>query len=184
MTLPTGLAFWFKKRDPQDSSADWVDEVITSVQRRRRWLAEAKARIVQETTVTKAIASLIWVAGLFAWYTIRYPFEHRAKKLKVRKSLLDWRERVLLVIISFGLFAIPAAYVLTGFPASLNYAFIPAVAWIGLLALSGSLWLFRRSHVDLGRNWSMSLEVREQHVLVKTGIYRLIRHPMYGSFFF
>jgi protein-S-isoprenylcysteine O-methyltransferase Ste14 len=147
-------------------------------------LAEAKARIVQETTVTKAIASLIWVAGLFAWYTIRYPFEHRAKKLKVRKSLLDWRERVLLVIIFFGLFAIPAAYVLTGFPASLNYAFIPAVAWIGLLALSGSLWLFRRSHVDLGRNWSMSLEVREQHVLVKTGIYRLIRHPMYGSFFF
>ena len=43
--------------------------------------------------------------------------------------------------------------------------------------------MFRRSHVDLGRNWSISLQVREQHALVKTGIYRLIRHPMYSSFF-
>jgi protein-S-isoprenylcysteine O-methyltransferase Ste14 len=37
--------------------------------------------------------------------------------------------------------------------------------------------------VDLGRNWSISLEVREQHALVKAGVYRLIRHPMYSSFF-
>jgi len=45
------------------------------------------------------------------------------------------------------------------------------------------LWLFRRSHVDLGRNWSISLEVRDHHALVKNGVYRLIRHPMYSSFF-
>ncbi len=44
------------------------------------------------------------------------------------------------------------------------------------------MWLFRRSHVDLGRNWSISLEVRKHHTLVKTGVYRLIRHPMYSSF--
>jgi protein-S-isoprenylcysteine O-methyltransferase Ste14 len=36
--------------------------------------------------------------------------------------------------------------------------------------------------VDLGRYWSISLEVRERHVLVETGAYRLIRHPMYSSF--
>ena len=133
--------------------------------------------------MTKTIAELIWFAGLVGWYIIRHPFERKARKMGVSKSLLDWKEWILLASASFGLFLIPAAYVLTGVPASLNREFIPAVAWLGLLPLSGALWLFRRSHVDLGRNWSVTLKVREQHVLVKSGVYRLVRHPMYLSFF-
>jgi len=133
--------------------------------------------------MTKTIAALIWFAGLVGWYIIRHPFERKARKMGVSKSLLDWREWILLASASFGLFLIPAAYVLTGVPASLNREFIPAVAWLGLLPLCGALWLFRRSHVDLGRNWSVTLKVREQHVLVKSGVYRLVRHPMYLSFF-
>lgn len=43
------------------------------------------------------------------------------------------------------------------------------------------LWLFYRSHADLGTNWSITLEVREQHRLITTGIYRHIRHPMYSA---
>ena len=132
--------------------------------------------------MTKTIAELIWFAGLVGWYIIRHPFERKARKMGVSKSLLDWKEWILLASASFGLFLIPAAYVLTGVPASLNREFIPAVAWLGLLPLSGALWLFRRSHVDLGRNWSVTLKVREQHVLVKSGVYRLVRHPMYLSF--
>ena len=132
--------------------------------------------------MTKTIAELIWFAGLVRWYIIRHPFERKARKMGVSKSLLDWKEWILLASASFGLFLIPAAYVLTGVPASLNREFIPAVAWLGLLPLSGALWLFRRSHVDLGRNWSVTLKVREQHVLVKSGVYRLVRHPMYLSF--
>ncbi|MGH6737503.1 MAG: protein-S-isoprenylcysteine O-methyltransferase, partial [Bradyrhizobium sp.] len=61
--------------------------------------------------------------------------------------------------------------------------FRPSIAWLGVAAMAAALWLFHRSHADLGRNWSISLQVREQHALVKTGIYRLIRHPMYSSFF-
>jgi protein-S-isoprenylcysteine O-methyltransferase Ste14 len=133
--------------------------------------------------MTKTVAAFVWFAGLVGWYIIRHPFERKAKKIRVRKSLLDWRERSLLGIALLGLFVIPGVYVLTGFPASLDRLFVPAIAWLGLLPLVGSLWLFRRSHADLGRNWSISLQVREQHLLVKTGVYRLIRHPMYSSFF-
>ena len=39
--------------------------------------------------------------------------------------------------------------------------------------------LFYRSHADLGTNWSITLEVREQHRLITRGVYRRIRHPMY-----
>ncbi len=133
--------------------------------------------------MTEMTAALIWFAGLIGWYVIRLPFARKAKKIGVSKSLFDWRESMLLAFASLSLFVTPALYTLTGFPASLDRPFIPAIAWLGLVPLCASLWLFRRSHVELGRNWSISLEVREHHTLVKTGVYRLIRHPMYSSFF-
>lgn len=133
--------------------------------------------------MTQTVAALVWFAGLVGWYIIRHPFERKARKIGVSRSLFDRRESGLLIVAVLGLFGIPAIYVLTGFPASLDRPFIPAVAWLGLVPLVGALWLFRRSHADLGRNWSISLQVREQHVLVKTGVYRLVRHPMYSSFF-
>jgi protein-S-isoprenylcysteine O-methyltransferase Ste14 len=45
------------------------------------------------------------------------------------------------------------------------------------------LWLFYRSHADLGTNWSITLQVRENHRLVVEGVYRRIRHPMYTALF-
>jgi protein-S-isoprenylcysteine O-methyltransferase Ste14 len=49
------------------------------------------------------------------------------------------------------------------------------------VCLALGLWLFHRSHADLGTNWSITLEVREEHRLVTHGIYRRIRHPMYAA---
>lgn len=133
--------------------------------------------------MTKTIAEIVWFLGLVGWYTIRHPFERRARKVRVRESLFDWREQSLLGAAFLGLLVIPAIYAVSGFPAVLNRPFIPVLAWLGLLLLIGALWLFRRSHADLGRNWSISLEMRDEHALVKSGVYRLIRHPMYSSFF-
>jgi protein-S-isoprenylcysteine O-methyltransferase Ste14 len=33
----------------------------------------------------------------------------------------------------------------------------------------------------LGQNWSVTLELHKGHQLVKHGVYRLVRHPMYAS---
>ncbi len=133
--------------------------------------------------MTETVAAIAWFAGLVGWFIIRYPFERRARKVGIRKSLLDIREKSLLAAAVIGLFVIPAVYVLTGFPAALDRPFMPLVAWLGLVPLVAALWLFRRSHADLGRNWSITLQLREQHALVTSGVYRLIRHPMYSSFF-
>ncbi len=44
-----------------------------------------------------------------------------------------------------------------------------------------ALWLFWRSHADLGLNWSVTLEIRKEHQLITNGVYRSIRHPMYAA---
>lgn len=133
--------------------------------------------------ITKTIAEFIWVAGIVAWYVIRHPFSRKSKKQKVSRSLVDRREWTLLAIATLGLAIIPAIYAATGWPAALDRTYIPALAWLGVPVMVAALWLFYRSHADLGRNWSVSLKVREGHELVTGGVYRLVRHPMYSSFF-
>lgn len=132
--------------------------------------------------MTEGVAELVWFAGLVAWYIIRFPFERAAAQVPIKKSHADWRDWLVLALAVIGLFVIPGLYALTGFPAALDRPFNAAVAWAGIVPLAGALWLFYRSHVDLGRNWSVTLTVRKRHALVTTGVYARVRHPMYTSF--
>jgi protein-S-isoprenylcysteine O-methyltransferase Ste14 len=53
----------------------------------------------------------------------------------------------------------------------------------GVACFAVGLWLFYRSHADLGTYWSITLEVRESHRLITQGIYRRVRDPMYAALF-
>lgn len=88
-------------------------------------------------------------------------------------------------LLSAGMFFIPAVYALTSWLDGADYRLAPGskgwIGGIGAAILASAVWLFWRSHADLGRNWSPSLQLREEHQLVTTGVYRSIRHPMYAS---
>ena len=133
--------------------------------------------------MTVLIAKAIWVACVIAWYLIRFPYQRRAKKAAVAKSSRGVRETILLTISLSGLGIVPGVYVFTGIPHFADHPFVPALAWAGCIPSLFSLWLFYRTHQELGRNWSVSLEVRDQHKLVTSGIYHYVRHPMYSAFF-
>jgi hypothetical protein len=59
-----------------------------------------------------------------------------------------------MAISATGLAALPFIYVVSNAPHFANYPFRPWQAWIGAAIFAGALWLFRRTHKDLGRNWS------------------------------
>lgn len=129
-----------------------------------------------------AIGKIVWVVGIVAWYVIRHRFERRAKRVPVVAHSRSSAERIGLVAGLAGLGLVPGLYVATGFPRWADY---PAQLWalvLGTMLYAAALWLFWRSHKDLGKNWSITLEIRDQHRLVSNGIYGLIRHPMYTSF--
>ena len=114
---------------------------------------------------------------------IRAPHGKRSRTLRIaqdRKSALDM---VLLAGCFLGTTILPAVWVFTGFPAQADYPLHPVPYVIGLVMLAAGLWVFHRSHADLGGNWSITLQLREEHRLVTKGIYRRIRHPMYASIF-
>ncbi len=132
--------------------------------------------------MTLLVAKIIYFLGLVGWTAIRYPAQHRARKMGVARSAGGTRDRVLLFIAMIGQFFVPLFYVFTGRPAFADYGFHPAEAWLGVVAIIASLVLFRVTHKQLGRMWSVTLELRENHKLVTDGLYRYVRHPMYSSF--
>ncbi len=132
--------------------------------------------------MTPAIAAIIWAIGLVAWVAIRLPYRRRARRLRVVRARRDLTERIVLPLAGIGLSVVPTVYLLTGFPAFADYRFQPWMGWAGAVAQLAFLALFYASHRQLGRNWSVTLEIRDEHRLVTDGLYRYVRHPMYSSF--
>lgn len=86
-------------------------------------------------------------------------------------------DRLLVALVSAGL-ALPLAWAL-GALSFADTAPSSARLCFGGLCLGLGLLVLHRAHVDLGSNWSNTLELKEQHSLVTRGVYRLVRHPMY-----
>jgi protein-S-isoprenylcysteine O-methyltransferase Ste14 len=133
--------------------------------------------------MTPFIAKLAWVAGIIGWYVIRYPHQRRSRKTPITSRRERVREGILLATSFTGLFILPVIYVMTGAPQVADYPFHPLLAWLGTATFAVALIGFYRTHRDLGRFWSVTLEIRQTHELVTTGVYRHVRHPMYAAFF-
>lgn len=133
--------------------------------------------------MTPLVATLIWWAGAIAWYVIMHPHVRRSRKTPTAQRHERVRERVLMAISFTGLFAVPAIYSFTGAPRFADHPFRPVLAWLGVLVLVSALLLFFHTHRRLGRFWSVTLEIRQNHGLVTDGIYRFVRHPMYSAYF-
>ena len=125
--------------------------------------------------------NLVFFVGFVVYVCLRGVFKQRTKGNIQVVSRVDVLEKTLLAIVIPGSLLLPMVYLFTPWLAFANYD-LPAVApWCGTVLMVGALWLFWRSHADLGQNWSVTLEVREGHELIKRGVYRSIRHPMYAS---
>lgn len=132
--------------------------------------------------MTAFLAKLAYGALVVGWFIIRYPYARRARRTPVASSRRGVRENLLLAISLTGLGLLPILYLATGVPRFADYPFQPAVGALGVLVAVAALAMFRLSHKALGRNWSISLDVRDRHTLVTDGVYRWVRHPMYTAF--
>ncbi len=118
----------------------------------------------------------LWIAFLVYWQVM-------AINVKQTRQLEPIVSRILRVVM-FG-----AAIVLMSSPLPggwLDVQLWPqglVSFWVGagvtLAGLLFSIW----ARVHLGRNWSSSVTIKQDHELIVTGPYALVRHPIYTGLF-
>jgi protein-S-isoprenylcysteine O-methyltransferase Ste14 len=139
-----------------------------------------KTSVFEEIVLSPWFAKAAVSASSVAMVAIRAPYGQLSRRVNVVKSRKGPMETVLLTLAWIGFF-VPLVWIASPWLRFADYplGLVPFVA--GAACQAVGLWVFRRSHADLGTNWSISLELRERHQLVTSGVYRRVRHPMYAA---
>jgi protein-S-isoprenylcysteine O-methyltransferase Ste14 len=117
-----------------------------------------------------------WIAFLVYWQIMAI----RVKRTQQLEPFASRLRRVLM----FG-----AGIVLLSFPfppAWLNLQLWPRdrlTFWAGFAITLAGLLFSVWARVHLGRNWSRSVTIKQDHELIVTGPYGLVRHPIYSGLF-
>lgn len=127
------------------------------------------------------IFTAIYFAGIVVEIIIRAPINQKRRQGKMSEQRITSQEQILLGLLFLGMFIVPVIHAATNWLDFANYRLPAWAGGLGALLLIGAVFVFWRSHADLGVNWSPSLEIREKHELITRGIYSAIRHPMYAS---
>ncbi|MFN6515507.1 MAG: protein-S-isoprenylcysteine O-methyltransferase [Nostoc sp. CreGUA01] len=128
-----------------------------------------------------SISKIVFILGIIFWLFIRIPYQQIQKQNTIIDDRKTIQEKLVRLLLLIGILFLPLIYVLSPWLNFANYHLPIWVNGLGLATLAFSLWLFWRSHHDLGKNWSSTLQIREGHTLTTSGVYQNIRHPMYAS---
>jgi protein-S-isoprenylcysteine O-methyltransferase Ste14 len=131
--------------------------------------------------VLDSIFEWVWLIGFLVFMGIRAWATRGRRQFAVESSRPSSTDSTLLAFSSLGTFLVPLFYLFTPWLGFADYRLPALVGWVGIVVLVAAGWLLWRSHADLGRNWSITVEMREGHSLVTNGAYSRVRHPMYAA---
>jgi len=127
-----------------------------------------------------SIFKIVYFVEFLVITIVRKYFTGKQGNKKMAKDKKTGLEIFYLIINGIGMI-IPVVYVFTSKLDFANYYLPDWVGWLGALIFLDAIWLLYLSHRDLGRHWTATVGVREEHTLITTGIYKYIRHPMYAA---
>ena len=120
-----------------------------------------------------SLIGAIWIGWNIYWFVAA----RDAKPNRRRESPLSRAAHIAPVAAAIILIALPDRLA-GGFDARILPRSL-ATYWTGvgmlIAGLAFSIWARRR----LGRNWSGTVTLKENHELIRTGPYRWVRHPIY-----
>ncbi|WP_306051241.1 protein-S-isoprenylcysteine O-methyltransferase [Oceaniradius stylonematis] len=127
-------------------------------------------------------ATLCYVAFTIGWLVIRERLT-RGQTLKTVTANVDGLEKATLFATAIGMMLLPVIALYTPLLDFALYTPTMAAFVAGTVATALGAYVFFRAHADLGAYWSPTLEIRDGHQLITSGIYSRVRHPMYTAIF-
>ncbi|MGH9715180.1 MAG: methyltransferase family protein [Candidatus Acidiferrales bacterium] len=120
-----------------------------------------------------ATIEILWFLFLAYWLFAA----RRVNRMRTREPVWHRLSYLLLIVFAVILFSSDARWF-----GILNRRFVPWSYWIAdagvpLTAAGIGFAIWARNHI--GRFWSATVAIREEHQLIRTGPYARIRHPIY-----
>jgi protein-S-isoprenylcysteine O-methyltransferase Ste14 len=140
---------------------------------------------LSDLQMIRVAGAAIYMMGLAFSEGLRLP--HRIARLQhpgtrpIRLASHQISEFFVLVAIVLGFWVLPLAYAFTGWLAPLDYFLPPWMVLVGSVLCVASLLLRLAAHRSLSKQWSFTLETWDNQVLVTSGIYSFMRHPIYAA---
>jgi protein-S-isoprenylcysteine O-methyltransferase Ste14 len=125
------------------------------------------------TALTRFVIPVLWLAWGVFWMAAAF----RTKPTLWRESFGSRASHVILLLAAAVLLARPR-----WLPALLSERVVPAgtvLPIFGAVMVAAGLGFCVWARIHLGRNWSGIITVKQDHTLVRTGPYRVVRHPIY-----
>jgi protein-S-isoprenylcysteine O-methyltransferase Ste14 len=122
--------------------------------------------------------ALLWLAWLAYWIIAA----RNVKPTRRRESLVSRLMTIVLTALAAVLLAFRGQKLTW-----LHARFLPQTLigyWLGLLMVVLGLAFAVWARAHLGRNWSGTVTVKEDHELIRTGPYGIVRHPIYTGLLF
>ena len=123
-----------------------------------------------------SVFKIVYVVEFLIITVVRKSHTAHVRTLKTvidRKTLPDM---ALLGLAAIGML-IPLVYAFSSILDFADYGLPHWVGWLGVVLFGSAIWLLWRSHAKLGRNWTPTLGIRDEHRLVTDGVYKYIHHP-------
>jgi protein-S-isoprenylcysteine O-methyltransferase Ste14 len=148
-----------------------------------RWLF-APLTLAALIAGTWRLGADVWPGAVFlgisaCWQAVRADV---AAQLGVGFEASSRRDAALMQAVGAATVMLPLVYVATGFPWVANYHAPLILPIAGTCLGVAGVVLFIAAHRALGRYWSPTTRLRSDHRLIRQGVFRHIRHPMYAAF--
>jgi protein-S-isoprenylcysteine O-methyltransferase Ste14 len=114
------------------------------------------------------------------YFVIRVYWAGKADQRPVKETKSFALDKLNIGLVGIFTMVVPLVALYTRWLDRFDYPETLAVP-LSIPVLLAGLVVFWLAHRDLAENWSVTLELKEGHSLVTTGIYRRIRHPMYTA---
>lgn len=116
----------------------------------------------------------LWTALWLVWLVSAL----MAKRSVQRQTIASRLEQSILVTTAFCLLFGRGLW-----PLWLRQRVLPArdtaLLWTGLVLTAAGVGFAILARLWIGRNWSGTITIKEQHELIQSGPYRIVRHPIY-----
>jgi len=127
-----------------------------------------------------SIFKIIYFIQLILITTVRSIGTAKFKREKTEIDRSSTLDTILLALNGLGML-VPIFYVFSTWFDVADYSLPSWLSWIGVALFALAAAILHLTHQAMGRSWTPTLGLREDHKLVTDGIFKYIRHPMYAA---